>query len=236
MAVERAVGHPVAVAPRVRDERVTTLALAGGCSVCACHRVGPQLERCRRLRRSRTCSASPRRAPATKPSQMPDSPTAAATGRPGRPSRSNRRPLAPARAFGAHTAKLHAVHAVAAESVSSEDLPQPAVAALAEQVEIDRPGSAPRAVPWRQESTGRLRSPPMRVAMLSWEFPPLVVGGLAAHVDGLSRAMARAGHEVVVLTLHHPDVADDYDDRRRARPAGQHRPAVAARRTTSWPG
>ena len=42
--------------------------------------------------------------------------------------------------------------------------------------------------------------------MVSWEMPPLVVGGLAAHVDGLSRALARAGHEVVVLTLHHPDL------------------------------
>jgi glycogen synthase len=47
--------------------------------------------------------------------------------------------------------------------------------------------------------------------MASWEFPPLVVGGLATHVDGLSRALARQGHEVVVLTLHHPDVPDDYE-------------------------
>ncbi len=46
--------------------------------------------------------------------------------------------------------------------------------------------------------------------MISWEMPPLVVGGLAAHVDGLSRALARQGHEVVVLTLHHDDVPDDY--------------------------
>jgi glycogen(starch) synthase len=49
----------------------------------------------------------------------------------------------------------------------------------------------------------------MRVLMLSWEYPPLVVGGIAAHVDGLARAMTRAGHEVVVLSLHHPDVEDD---------------------------
>lgn len=47
--------------------------------------------------------------------------------------------------------------------------------------------------------------------MVTWEYPPLVVGGLAASVDGLSRALARAGHEVVVLTLHHPDVPDDYE-------------------------
>jgi len=46
--------------------------------------------------------------------------------------------------------------------------------------------------------------------MLTWEFPPLVVGGISPHVDGLSRALVRAGHEVVVLTLHHADVPDDY--------------------------
>lgn len=45
--------------------------------------------------------------------------------------------------------------------------------------------------------------------MLSWEYPPLVVGGIAAHVDGLARAMSRAGHEVVVFSLHHPNVGDD---------------------------
>ncbi len=49
----------------------------------------------------------------------------------------------------------------------------------------------------------------MRVLMLSWEYPPLVVGGIAAHVDGLARAMTRAGHEVVVFSLHHPNVGDD---------------------------
>jgi glycogen(starch) synthase len=49
----------------------------------------------------------------------------------------------------------------------------------------------------------------MRVLMLSWEYPPLVVGGIAAHVDGLARAMARADHEVVVFSLRHPSVDDD---------------------------
>ena len=39
--------------------------------------------------------------------------------------------------------------------------------------------------------------------MLAWEYPPLVVGGIAAHVDGLSRALVRSGHEVVVLSFHH---------------------------------
>ena len=49
----------------------------------------------------------------------------------------------------------------------------------------------------------------VRVLMLSVEYPPLVVGGIAAHVDGLSRALARGGHEVVVLSLQHPDEPDD---------------------------
>lgn len=45
--------------------------------------------------------------------------------------------------------------------------------------------------------------------MLSWEYPPLVVGGIAAHVEGLATAMAGAGHEVVVLSLRHPAAEDD---------------------------
>jgi len=50
--------------------------------------------------------------------------------------------------------------------------------------------------------------------MVSWEYPPFVVGGIAAHVDGLARAMARAGHDVVVLSLQRhehgaPIVPDD---------------------------
>lgn len=45
--------------------------------------------------------------------------------------------------------------------------------------------------------------------MLSWEYPPLVVGGIAAHAEGLATAMVRAGHDVIVLTLHHPDAPDD---------------------------
>lgn len=45
--------------------------------------------------------------------------------------------------------------------------------------------------------------------MLSWEYPPLVVGGIAAHAEGLATAMVRAGHDVTVLSLHHPDAPDD---------------------------
>ncbi|MGA9278601.1 glycosyltransferase family 4 protein [Ilumatobacter sp.] len=40
----------------------------------------------------------------------------------------------------------------------------------------------------------------MRVLMLTWEFPPRYSGGTAAHVQGLSQALADAGHDVFVLT------------------------------------
>jgi len=43
--------------------------------------------------------------------------------------------------------------------------------------------------------------------MLAWEYPPGHVGGVAAHVDGLSHALAQAGHEVEVFTLAHPQAA-----------------------------
>jgi len=36
--------------------------------------------------------------------------------------------------------------------------------------------------------------------MVSWEYPPVVVGGLGRHVHHLAVALAEAGHEVVVLS------------------------------------
>ncbi|MGB9802561.1 1,4-alpha-glucan branching protein domain-containing protein [Desulfofundulus sp.] len=41
---------------------------------------------------------------------------------------------------------------------------------------------------------------PVRILMLSWEYPPVTVGGLARHVYDLSRALARLGNEVHVIT------------------------------------
>jgi len=49
----------------------------------------------------------------------------------------------------------------------------------------------------------------MRVLMLTWEYPPRSVGGVAAHVDGLSHAMAAAGNDVALLTLAHPGAPAD---------------------------
>jgi glycogen(starch) synthase len=49
----------------------------------------------------------------------------------------------------------------------------------------------------------------MRVLILTWEFPPRSVGGVGAHVDGLSQALAAAGNDVLLLTLAHPGAPAD---------------------------
>ena len=41
---------------------------------------------------------------------------------------------------------------------------------------------------------------PPRVLILSWEYPPIVEGGLARHVRKLSEQLVRDGHEVHVVT------------------------------------
>ncbi|WP_426561639.1 glycosyltransferase family 4 protein [Angustibacter sp. McL0619] len=53
----------------------------------------------------------------------------------------------------------------------------------------------------------------MRVLHLSWEYPPVVHGGLGRHVDALTRAQAAAGDEVGVVCL-----ADDLTAGHRAQP------------------
>lgn len=52
----------------------------------------------------------------------------------------------------------------------------------------------------------------MRVLMLSWEYPPKIVGGIARHVYDLSRALAANGVEVDVVTCEHPDAPSDEKD------------------------
>jgi glycosyltransferase involved in cell wall biosynthesis len=44
----------------------------------------------------------------------------------------------------------------------------------------------------------------MRILHLSWEFPPRIIGGIASHVFDLSRALARRGIEVHVMTCNFP--------------------------------
>lgn len=47
----------------------------------------------------------------------------------------------------------------------------------------------------------------MRILMLSWEYPPHLIGGLGRHVTDLTDALAQIGVEVHVVTpnLHHAD-------------------------------
>lgn len=40
--------------------------------------------------------------------------------------------------------------------------------------------------------------------MLSWEYPPVMVGGLGRHVYSLATMLARAGHDITVVTRHAP--------------------------------
>lgn len=40
----------------------------------------------------------------------------------------------------------------------------------------------------------------MKILMVSWEYPPVVVGGLGRHVHHLATELVRGGHEVVILS------------------------------------
>lgn len=44
----------------------------------------------------------------------------------------------------------------------------------------------------------------MRVCHVSWEYPPIVYGGLGRHVHALAQAQAALGHDVTVVTDHAP--------------------------------
>ena len=48
----------------------------------------------------------------------------------------------------------------------------------------------------------------MRICHVSWEFPPVVYGGLGRHVFAVAKEQARAGHDVVVIS-HVGIEADD---------------------------
>jgi glycogen(starch) synthase len=53
--------------------------------------------------------------------------------------------------------------------------------------------------------------PPRRVLIVSWEYPPIVEGGLARHVRKLSEQLVRDGEEVHVLTRGGGHLAADED-------------------------
>ncbi|MGB0437263.1 MAG: glycosyltransferase family 4 protein [Mycobacterium sp.] len=49
----------------------------------------------------------------------------------------------------------------------------------------------------------------MKILLLSWEYPPVVIGGLGLHVHHLATELALAGHDVVVL-CRRPTATDPY--------------------------
>jgi len=49
----------------------------------------------------------------------------------------------------------------------------------------------------------------MRIVMLSWEYPPRIVGGIARHIYDLSHALHDQGVEVHVITCEHPGAAPE---------------------------
>jgi glycogen(starch) synthase len=53
---------------------------------------------------------------------------------------------------------------------------------------------------------------PLSVALLTWEYPPVVVGGLARHVYELGHGLAAEGHEVTVYTRGRDGASPDEDD------------------------
>ena len=40
----------------------------------------------------------------------------------------------------------------------------------------------------------------MKILMLTWEYPPRIVGGIARVVNDLSKRLIKDGHEVTVVT------------------------------------
>lgn len=51
----------------------------------------------------------------------------------------------------------------------------------------------------------------MNIMMLSWEFPPRIVGGISPHVYNLSEELAKLGEEVSVITCDYPG-APEFED------------------------
>ncbi|TDA70103.1 MAG: DUF1957 domain-containing protein [Clostridia bacterium] len=63
-----------------------------------------------------------------------------------------------------------------------------------------------------------------RALMLTWEYPPRVVGGIAPHVHDLSEALARQGTEVDIITIAEVNSV-----------TVEHRPRIHIYRLPVWP-
>ena len=73
---------------------------------------------------------------------------------------------------------------------------------------------------------------PLSIALLSWEYPPVVVGGLARHVHGLARGLAGEGHRVTVYTRGGGEAGDR--DGVRVVPAHDYPPPLAVEDFVPW--
>ncbi|PSL06104.1 (1-_4)-alpha-D-glucan synthase (UDP-glucose) [Haloactinopolyspora alba] len=51
----------------------------------------------------------------------------------------------------------------------------------------------------------------MRILVVSWEYPPVIYGGLGRHVQRLTEGLVSDGHDVSVVTQTHPDAPDEED-------------------------
>lgn len=98
----------------------------------------------------------------------------------------------------------HAPHAPATASVTADPPRRP--------TPTSRP-HAPASGTGRPTAAGNAPEGKQRILMLSWEYPPVLVGGLGRHVHALSIALAAAGHEVTVVTRHGGDAPlEEYAD------------------------
>src|ERR1035438_675830 len=53
----------------------------------------------------------------------------------------------------------------------------------------------------------------LRVIMLSWEYPPRIVGGISRHLFELAHGLVEHGVEVHVITCEHPGAkAEEIED------------------------
>ena len=54
---------------------------------------------------------------------------------------------------------------------------------------------------------------PMKILMLTWEYPPRIVGGIARVVHDLSKRLIKDGHEVTVVTYKDGDMPEYENDK-----------------------
>ncbi|BDH58481.1 hypothetical protein MTP03_34200 [Tsukamurella sp. PLM1] len=88
----------------------------------------------------------------------------------------------------------HALREIAEAAERGDEGRAVALARAWKRADDPFPGSTHGASPRRWEATD------MRVLLVSWEYPPVVVGGLGRHVHHLALQLRDQGHEVVVLS------------------------------------